>query len=169
MIAGMGLLRRKSSVQNKIIEWNCIMKVLAFILLITGGKLLLFSSCMISLIGLYELYRVFKIEKTALGAGGYLAVLVCYLNLMHPVIQDSMLFVVVLLAGYLWIYVFSYPKFHGNQVFGAFFGVFYVGVMMSYIYQTRMMPNGQYLVWLIFLASWGCDTCAYCVCVIWKA
>ena len=22
---------------------------------------------------------------------------------------------------------------------------------------------GRYLVWLIFLCSWGCDTCAYCV------
>ena len=26
-----------------------------------------------------------------------------------------------------------------------------------------MLENGAYLVWLIFLCSWGCDTCAYCV------
>ena len=45
---------------------------------------------------------------------------------------------------------------------GAFFGVFYVAVMMSYIYRTREITDGQYLVWLIFLSSWGCDTCAYC-------
>lgn len=45
----------------------------------------------------------------------------------------------------------------------AFFGVFYVAVMLSYIYQTRMLPQGAYTVWLIFLCSWGCDTCAYCV------
>ena len=25
------------------------------------------------------------------------------------------------------------------------------------------MADGKYLVWLIFLSSWGCDTCAYCV------
>lgn len=25
------------------------------------------------------------------------------------------------------------------------------------------MEQGAYLVWLIFLCSWGCDTCAYCV------
>ena len=24
------------------------------------------------------------------------------------------------------------------------------------------MTDGVYLVWLIFLSSWGCDTCAYC-------
>ena len=28
---------------------------------------------------------------------------------------------------------------------------------------TRMSPEGKYIVWLIFLCSWGCDTCAYCV------
>ena len=25
------------------------------------------------------------------------------------------------------------------------------------------MPDGKYLVWLIVLSSWGCDTCAYAV------
>ena len=25
------------------------------------------------------------------------------------------------------------------------------------------MPDGKYLVWLILLSSWGCDTFAYCV------
>jgi len=48
----------------------------------------------------------------------------------------------------------------------AFFGIVYVGVMLSYIYQTRMLPGGQFHVWLIFLCSWGCDTCAYCVGVL---
>ena len=34
--------------------------------------------------------------------------------------------------------------------------------MLSYLYQVRQMPDGGYLVWLIFFSSWGCDTCAYC-------
>ena len=45
----------------------------------------------------------------------------------------------------------------------AFFGVFYVAVMLSYIYQTRLLPGGVFTVWLVFVCSWGCDTCAYCV------
>ena len=45
----------------------------------------------------------------------------------------------------------------------AFFGVVYVAVMLSFIYLTRSLPDGKFLVWLIFLCSWGCDTCAYCV------
>ena len=45
----------------------------------------------------------------------------------------------------------------------AFFGVFYVAVMLSYIYQTRILPGGVFQVWLVFICAWGCDTCAYCV------
>ena len=34
--------------------------------------------------------------------------------------------------------------------------------MLSYLYQTREMDYGAFVVWLIFISSWGCDTCAYC-------
>ena len=62
----------------------------------------------------------------------------------------------------LFVYVFGYPKYHAEQVMAAFFGVVYVAVMLSFIYLTRSLPDGKFLVWLIFLCSWGCDTCAYC-------
>ena len=70
---------------------------------------------------------------------------------------------IIVLIAMMFVYVFSYPKYHAEQVMAAFFGVVYVGVMLSYIYQTRMIRDGAFLVWLIFLCSWGCDTCAYCV------
>ena len=47
-----------------------------------------------------------------------------------------------------------------------FFGMFYVAVMLSYVYQIRVLENGLYLAFLIFICSWGCDTCAYCVGVL---
>ena len=41
----------------------------------------------------------------------------------------------------------------------SFLGFFYVALMLSYVYQTRMIPEeGVYLVWLVFLSSWGCYT-----------
>ena len=61
------------------------------------------------------------------------------------------------------VYVFSYPKYRSEQIMITFFGLFYVAVMLSYVYQTRELTQGAYLVWLIFLCSWGCDTCSYCV------
>ena len=61
------------------------------------------------------------------------------------------------------VLVFSYPKYNTQQIFAAFFGVLYVAVMLSYIYQTRLLEGGVFTVWLVFICSWGCDTCAYCV------
>lgn len=140
-----------------------VLVILALVFIINGGYLLLTVCGIISLIGLFELYRVFKIEKTALAVIGYVAVIVYYLNLVFHFIPDMMIFVMALLIVCMCAFVFGYPRFHANQVIAAFFGVFYVAVMLSCIYQTRSLPGGRYLVWLIFLCSWGCDTCAYCV------
>ena len=134
---------------------------LAFIL--TGGYVLLAVTCMISLIGMYELYRVYKIERTGAAWMGYLAAVVFYSDLFHSWIPDMMLFVIGLMILLLAIYVLSYPKYHASQIMAVFFGVFYVAAMLSCIYRTRVMEQGAYIVWLIFLCSWGCDTCAYCV------
>ena len=60
------------------------------------------------------------------------------------------------------LYVFTFPKYRTEEITGAFFGVCYVPVMLSFLYETREMADGAYLVWLIFISSWGCDTCAYC-------
>ena len=140
-----------------------VLVILALIFIIYGGNLLLAVLGIISLIGLYELYRVFKIEKSLPGLFGYLATAVFYLNLAFGFIPDNMMFVMALLILCMCSFVFCYPKYHANQIIAAFFGVFYVSIMLSCIYQTRSLPGGRYLVWLIFLCSWGCDTCAYCV------
>lgn len=135
----------------------------ALILIITGKEVLLAASCIISLIGMYELYRVYKMERTAAAGTGYLAAVLFYLDLYVHWIPDRMAYVVGLLIILLAVYVLAYPKYHASQITAAFFGVFYVAVMLSCIYQVRMMEKGAYIVWLIFLCSWGCDTCAYCV------
>lgn len=138
----------------------------ALVLIITGGDVLLISTLVISYIGMFELYRIFHIEKAAPGIVGYLAATVYYANLRFGFISDMMMLVLGLLVILMFVYVFTYPKYHTEQLLAAFFGVFYVAVMLSYIYQTRMLALGAYVVWLVFLCSWGCDTCAYCVGVL---
>lgn len=135
----------------------------ALVLIITGREVLLAAACVISLIGMYELYRVYKIERTVAAFAGYLAAVLFYLDLYIHWIPDSMVFIIGLLIVLLAVYVLAYPKYHASQITAVFFGVFYVAVMLSCIYQVRMMEQGAYIVWLIFLCSWGCDTCAYCV------
>ena len=51
----------------------------------------------------------------------------------------------------------------GYLFFLIFFGVFYVAVMLSFVYRTRVLENGIWFVWFIFISSWVSDTFAYCV------
>ena len=55
-----------------------VLVILAAFLLVKGGTLLFLVSLAISLIGLFELYRVMKIEKELPGLVGYGAVLAYY-------------------------------------------------------------------------------------------
>ena len=139
-----------------------VLVILALIFIIQGGYLLLTVLGVISLIGMYELYRVFHVEKTA-GIAGYIAAILYYLNLVFGFLPDIMALIMGLLIVCMCFFVFGYPRFQANQIMAVFFGVFYVAVMLSCIYLTRSLEGGKYLVWMIFLCSWGCDTCAYCV------
>ena len=139
-----------------------VLVIIAAFLLVEGSTVLYFGSLAISLIGLYELYRVMKIEKSAPGYVGYAAV-VAYYWIMGSREQYVTFLAIVSLMILMTIYVVTFPKYGTEQITVAFFGIFYVGIMFSYLYQVREMPDGKYLVWLILLSSWGCDTFAYCV------
>lgn len=131
-----------------------------------GGAVLFSVLGIISLIGLSELYKVVGVHNKVLGACGYLAAAGYYGLLfaghMEHVMMLSIAFLVLVMA----VYVFTFPAFRAEQVMTVYFGLFYVAVMLSFVYQTRMLPDGGTVVWLIFLSSWGCDTCAYCVGVL---
>ena len=143
-----------------------VLVIIAFFTIFMGGDVL-FATCLaISLIGMTELYKVVKIEKTMLGAVGYLAAVGYYLLIRMGWAGDMLLPVIVLLVAMMAVYVFAFPKYESEQVMTGFFGVFYVAVMLSYIYRTRCLTDGLFLVGLVFLCSWGCDTCAYCVGVL---
>lgn len=140
--------------------------VLVLVLVATvgyGGNILFIFLGIISLIGIRELYKVLQIDNQLLGVVGFAAVAVYYglifMGKLQYLSMLSVLFLIVLMA----VYVFSFPKYKSDQVMLTYFGLFYVAVMLSYVYQTRMLSDGVVLVCLIFLSSWGCDTCAYCV------
>ena len=123
----------------------------------------------LSLIGAGELFRAMKVREdkwNLLEITGYAGVVIFYLSLLLHDPMYQMLALILDLVLLMAVYVFTYPKYNANQVMPAFFAVVYVGVMLSYVYQTRMLDGGKFHVWLIFLCSWGCDTCAYCVGVL---
>lgn len=140
-----------------------ILVLIAIAVVGAGGVPLFAVTFFLSMVGLFELYRVMKIEKTLLGYMGYATVISYYILLWAGREIFMMLMFIAFLMILMAIYVFSFPKYQLDQVSAAFFGIFYVAVMMSYLYQVRITPDGKYIVWLIFLSSWGCDTSAYCV------
>ncbi len=143
-----------------------ILVALAIVNIVIGGDLLFGIMLILSIIGMTELYKVFDISKKLPGILGYVACVAYYVNLRLQLVEDSMIIILAFLIILLAVYVFSFPKFHANQIMATFFGLFYVGVMLSFLYQTRMLEDGYFIVWLIFLCSWGCDTAAYCVGVL---
>ena len=139
-----------------------ILVILAIIIVGQGGLLLYGTMTAISLIGMYELYRVLNMEKSPLAAVGYLTAVAYYGLVWFEGTSHVTLLAIGTLMVMMSLYVFQFPKYKTEEVACAFFGVFYVAGMLSYLYQVRAMADGKYLVWLIFLSSWGCDTCAYC-------
>ena len=139
-----------------------ILVVLAVLIVGAGGSILFAVNGAISMVGLFELYRVLKIERTPLAAIGYLACGAYYGLIWFDGHEYVTLMAIAVLMCLMSFYVFTFPKYKTEEVTAAFFGVFYVAVMLSYLYQVRQMPDGRYLVWLIFFSSWGCDTFAYC-------
>lgn len=146
-----------------------VLVLVAFLTINCGGYVLLATLLCVSLIGMQELYRAMHVRKEGFGAlelVSYAGVLLIYLLLIPGDPAYPLMGVIASLVLIMCVYVFCYPAYQAGQIMAAFFGVVYVGVMLSYIYQTRMLPGGQFHVWLIFLCSWGCDTCAYCVGVL---
>ena len=146
-----------------------VLVLVALLTICSGGTVLYMTVLCLSLIGAGELFRVMKVREdkwNLLEITGYAGVVIFYLSLLLHDPMYQMLALILDLVLLMAVYVFTYPKYNANQVMPAFFAIVYVGVMLSYVYQTRMLDGGKFHVWLIFLCSWGCDTCAYCVGVL---
>lgn len=143
-----------------------VLVIIALATIISGSWILFFTLLAVSLIGMRELYKVMKVSDehvTVLEFVGYLGAVLYYIAMKADFGNYGTMAIIISMILILFVYVFGYPKYHAEQVMAAFFGVVYVAVMLSFIYLTRSLPDGKFLVWLIFLCSWGCDTCAYCV------
>ena len=126
--------------------------------IIASGPLLYLFMLLISLVGMYEL-----MEKKIPALVGYLTAI----GIESVILAGKNdLVVLILVLGFLAMmvsYVATYPKFTAEEIAKATFGMVYVALMMSFIFQTRISNDGAYTVWLIFISAWGCDTCAYLV------
>lgn len=146
---------------------------------LSGGALLAVTIFGVSLIAYQELTSACKVRGEGAEAGapvivGCVMILVYYAMLCLALARDTgMAFPAMIMAivaaflAFLFVYVFTFPKYHANQIMSAMFSFLYGPVMLSFLFLLREgFDDGMYLVWFVFLASWGSDTCAYCVGVL---
>ena len=141
-----------------------------FVTMFFGGQVLLVALFMISLIGLYELYKVMKFENEHLAYIGYIASFIWYVNIdtkqspLFNIHVPELMILSIVVVALLLVFVINYPKYTATQLFSAIFGIFYIPVMISFIFKTREnIAFGQWLAWMVYVSSWGSDTCAYVV------
>jgi len=128
-----------------------------------GGYVLWGVLLLISLIGMFELNRVFKAERKGAAILSYFAAAGYYIILITGADEILRPAVICLFLAMLILFVVRYPGIAFTDLAVACFGFFYIAVMLCCIYRIRELPEGVYLVWMVYLGAWGSDTCAYCV------
>lgn len=148
---------------------GAVMIVIALVTMFLGGPYLAGILLLISLVGYRELTKAQKVNEASKGFNGLETVgmigVVIYYIVMYFWQDTTFLLacIVLVFMAEMFLYVISFPRYHAQQVVTAIFSFLYAPVMLSFMYMTRMSEQGIYLVWLILISSWGCDTCAYCV------
>lgn len=146
-----------------------ILIIIAFLTMGLGGIPLILVLLGISLVAYRELTKALlcaKDEKkwNALEIVGALGIVAYYATVFFAKeLQWLLLCIVTVFMAEMFLYVVQFPKFRAEQVVAAFFSFMYAPVMLSFVYLTRACPQGFYMVWMILISSWGCDTFAYVV------
>lgn len=160
-----------------------ILVLLAVAVILTGGAVLAGILLAVSLIAFRELTKACGVSGengriTALEIAGGTVTVLYYVALAELMEQHGGIgleecslivsgFVVLSLLVFLFLYVFTFPKYRSGQIMAALFSFLYAPVMLSFLYLIREgFAQGRYLVWFVFLCSWGSDTCAYAVGVL---
>lgn len=138
------------------------------VLLIAGGPVLLCALFILNILALFELYNAMQRSKQhqPFRITGMVASFVLYVCLLlfkeqiwngHFILYFFTLLMIVLMV----LCLVFYPKRGMVDAALTVFSIAYVSLLFSYVYLLRTAQNGQFYVWYIFAASWGCDTCAY--------
>ncbi|WP_027623460.1 phosphatidate cytidylyltransferase [Clostridium lundense] len=132
------------------------------VFLFIGGIFLKYLVFILSLCGLYEFYKVLR-EKDihSFSIVGYILCIIYYLTLGTRINTDLLFYIIILAT----LICLSIPvikiEYNFIDVATTLLGFLYVPIFFSFIVLVNNKPYGNYLIWLIFLSSWICDTSAY--------
>lgn len=142
--------------------------IIALAAILPGGPILAITLYIISNIAFLELTKACGVRNgdklNALEITGLISIAAFYAFVFFAKTHTFfMVAVIILLVVLMFVYVFTFPKYTANQIMVTYFSLIYAPVMLSFIYLTRELQLGGYLVWTIFISSWISDTCAYLV------
>ena len=133
----------------------------AFLTGFFGGIPLCLGMLLVSLQGLFELYRANNVHKSTFAIISYLNTVAIYVFTYFGMGKFMIYLLMVSILLYMGIFVFKFPKYSFSQVFVSFGGVFYISVMLMYLFLIRNLDNGIIFIWMIYAGSWGSDVGAY--------
>lgn len=134
------------------------------ILIFVGGIYLKYFALILSLIGMHEFFNVVK-EKNihAMKYIVYALSLIYYIGLSNTV-SDHIFFLMIIAATFTMLCMpVIDTKYNFIDISISLFAFIYIAVFFSFIVLVNNKLYGNYLVWLIFISSWLCDTTAYYV------
>lgn len=137
--------------------------ILTAIMLFPGGVVSAAVICVIALMGLREVYKVFQLDKTIVAWIGYVATVCVYGLIYFQMSQFLFPSVMIVLLLILAVYVFTFPKYKETDIARTFFGFVYVAIMLSFLLQIRLEESGLLLSIFVLISSWGNDVFAYLV------
>lgn len=136
------------------------------IFLFVGGVYLKYLIMLLSIMGMYEFFKIVK--KKEINPLSYIAYIFCLLYYIlfvgKEITNYKAIFslIILLLVVMLCVPIIN-EKYNFIDVAVTLLGFFYVTILFSLIVQVNSKDYGKYLVWLIFISSWLCDTSAYYV------
>ncbi|AUM96209.1 TPA: phosphatidate cytidylyltransferase [Clostridium botulinum] len=134
------------------------------IFLFIGGVFLKWGILALSLGGMYEFYKVIKNKGIhPIEIVGYLLCLIYYIPLLNNINYKNIFYITTLAVFILLAIPVINLKYNFIDVAITLLGFLYVPVFFSFIVLVNNKAHGNYLVWLIFISAWLCDTTAYYV------
>lgn len=131
------------------------------IILLLGGMYLRYGLLILSLLGMYEFYSVSKMKKiNPMSYVGYISCIFYYFSLDRINFKVAALVFIFLIFLMLCIPTICI-KYNFLDIAVTALGIIYVAVFFSFITLINVKEYGRYLIWIIFLSSWLCDTMAY--------
>lgn len=135
------------------------------IVLFLGGVYLKLLIMILSLFGMYEFFSIVKkSDIRPLSIIAYGLCIIYYVFLINSKINYNMIFSIIIISVFIMLCVpVINEKYNFVDVAITLLGFIYISIFFSFIVLISEKDYGKYLVWIVFISSWMCDTTAYYV------